>query len=265
MTAPRDPDRMIHAFLREGADRLQDQVYDVVRAEIDRKRQRVVIGPWRMPTLNKLVPWPRRRRRRPSPGSRFIGSLSSNVGGPAVEPTATATPESTPPPTPSPASAPPLTQSFTSTLHGISVSYPERWTAQAAIEPWEGQPFPNFKDPSADVIYDPVHAGELWLMLASTPPEASDPDRWPADMFAATECSSTEPVSVDGATGLIGADFDSTECTVVFVTTGGRGFQIRLYDSNDEGAYDRPWLEEVLATVQLHPEDAVDAGASPSP
>ena len=49
MTASRDPDRMIHAFLREDAGRLDDQVYDAVRAEIDRKRQRVVIGPWRVP------------------------------------------------------------------------------------------------------------------------------------------------------------------------------------------------------------------------
>ncbi len=56
MTASRDPDRMIHAFLQEGAEQLADQVYDAVRVEVDRKRQRVVIGPWRMPTMNKLVP-----------------------------------------------------------------------------------------------------------------------------------------------------------------------------------------------------------------
>ncbi|HEX5827051.1 MAG TPA: hypothetical protein VFY23_05995 [Candidatus Limnocylindrales bacterium] len=56
MTAPRDPDRMIRAFIGEGADRLADPVYDAVRAEIDTKRQRVVIGPWRMPPVNKIVP-----------------------------------------------------------------------------------------------------------------------------------------------------------------------------------------------------------------
>lgn len=56
MTASRDPDRMIHAFLQEGAEHLADQVYDAVRVEVDRKRQRVVIGPWRLPTVNKLVP-----------------------------------------------------------------------------------------------------------------------------------------------------------------------------------------------------------------
>ncbi len=55
MTASRDPDRLIHAFLLEGEEQLQDQVYDAVRAEIEQKRQRVVIGPWRMPTMNKFV------------------------------------------------------------------------------------------------------------------------------------------------------------------------------------------------------------------
>jgi uncharacterized Zn-binding protein involved in type VI secretion len=56
MTTSRDPDRLIHAFLLDGAEQLDDQVYDAVRAEIQRKRQRVVIGPWRMPTMNRFVP-----------------------------------------------------------------------------------------------------------------------------------------------------------------------------------------------------------------
>jgi len=56
MNSRRDPDRLIHAFLVEGAEQLDDQVYDAVRASIERRRQRVVIGPWRMPIMNKLVP-----------------------------------------------------------------------------------------------------------------------------------------------------------------------------------------------------------------
>jgi hypothetical protein len=56
MNARRDPDRLIHAFLMEGQTELADQVYDAVRATIEQKRQRVVIGPWRMPKMNKLVP-----------------------------------------------------------------------------------------------------------------------------------------------------------------------------------------------------------------
>ena len=56
MNARRDPDRLIHDFLMEGQTELADQVYDAVRASIEQKRQRVVIGPWRLPTMNKLVP-----------------------------------------------------------------------------------------------------------------------------------------------------------------------------------------------------------------
>jgi hypothetical protein len=56
MTAPRDPDRLIHAFVLEGAEQLDDRVYDAVRASIDQKRQRAVIGPWRLPTMNRFVP-----------------------------------------------------------------------------------------------------------------------------------------------------------------------------------------------------------------
>lgn len=56
MTASRDPDRLIQHFLAEGAEQLHDQVYDAVRSEIEHQPQRAVIGPWRMPTMNKLVP-----------------------------------------------------------------------------------------------------------------------------------------------------------------------------------------------------------------
>jgi hypothetical protein len=55
MNAPRDPDRLIHAFLQEGEDMLQDPIYDEVRAVIEHKRQRTFIGPWRTPIMNKLV------------------------------------------------------------------------------------------------------------------------------------------------------------------------------------------------------------------
>jgi len=99
MTTSRDPDRLIHAFLREGAEQLDDQVYDVVRAEIDHKRQRVVIGPWRVPTVSKLVPIGLGAAAVIAVlflGSQFIGSPTSNVGGPASQPPASATPSTTP-------------------------------------------------------------------------------------------------------------------------------------------------------------------------
>lgn len=55
MNATRDPDRLIRAFLAEGQTDLADRTYDAVRAEIDRTRQRVVIGPWREPRMNNIA------------------------------------------------------------------------------------------------------------------------------------------------------------------------------------------------------------------
>ena len=47
MTTPRDPDRLIRAYLSEGPERAARSGYDTVRGDIDRTRQRVVVGPWR--------------------------------------------------------------------------------------------------------------------------------------------------------------------------------------------------------------------------
>jgi hypothetical protein len=51
MTVGRDPDRLIRAFLDEGQTELPDRAYEVVRAEIERTRQRIVIGRWRTPDM----------------------------------------------------------------------------------------------------------------------------------------------------------------------------------------------------------------------
>jgi hypothetical protein len=55
MTTPRDPDRLIRAFLDEGPHALPDRTYDAVRDNIDRTRQRVVIGPWRESHMNNIA------------------------------------------------------------------------------------------------------------------------------------------------------------------------------------------------------------------
>lgn len=56
MNARRDPERLIREFLTEGPTELADPVYDTVRDRIERTRQRVVIGPWRTPDMNRFVP-----------------------------------------------------------------------------------------------------------------------------------------------------------------------------------------------------------------
>jgi hypothetical protein len=55
MTASRDPDRLIHAFLDEGLDELPGPVYDAVRDRIEQTRQRAFIGPRRTSDMNRYL------------------------------------------------------------------------------------------------------------------------------------------------------------------------------------------------------------------
>ena len=123
MTASRDPDRLINAFLHEGLDELPDPVYDAVRDRIEQTRQRAVIGPWRTSHVNRYL-----KIGLAAAAVVLIAVVGYNLlpGSPAPggEPSATPEPTATVEPSPSPIAAPPLTQTFTSTVHGISVSYP---------------------------------------------------------------------------------------------------------------------------------------------
>src|SRR5690242_13485983 len=49
MTPPHTPDRRIEAFLDDGPELLPDATFDLVRGEIHRTRQRVVVGPLTQP------------------------------------------------------------------------------------------------------------------------------------------------------------------------------------------------------------------------
>ena len=52
MTTPRDPDRLLSAYLADGIDVLPDRVVDAVLDEAHRTRQRAVLGPRRTPVMN---------------------------------------------------------------------------------------------------------------------------------------------------------------------------------------------------------------------
>ena len=259
MTAHHDLDQQLKDFLREGPDELPYQSFDAVRDRTEVTRQRVVLGPWRFPEMNKFVTIGLGAAAVVVAlflGAQFFGSPTGGVGS---QPTATLQPTATPEPTPSPpASPPPLTQTFTSTLHGYSVSYPEGWTAEAATEPWTASTFPlSFTVPQVDWLYDPDLEADLFLAIASQPIGDSTPEDWLAEQMGSEEgCDTTasQSITVDGGTGL-----SATDCTMAVVTADGRGYWIQLYTGDEAPvSYDRAWFEEVLATVQLHPEDAVD-------
>ncbi len=276
MTAPHDLDRQLHAFLADGPTELPDPSFDAVRDRMETTRQRVVLGPWRFPDMSKFVPIGLgvaavvvvlagiQLLASPAPGG--VGAV------PSVQPSPTPSPTPVPSPSASPASSPPpLTQTFTSPLHGISVSYPEGWLARAATEPWTDGPSSHSVDlaiddpqPDADHLYDPILTDHLFLTMTSQPIGDSTPDEWMAAQMAG-ECTATEPIAVGEASGLIGSE----GCDLAVVTTDGRGYWMILRRSGDDpsavASYDRAWFEEVLATVKLQPEDAVDVAPSATP
>jgi hypothetical protein len=271
MTAHHDLDRQLNAFLLDGPTSLPDSSFDAVRDRTEQTRQRVVLGPWRVPTMSKFLPIGLGAAAVIAVlflGSQFIGSPSSNVGGPASQPPASASPSEAPASAaPSPVSPPPLTQSFISPLHGMSLSYPEGWTARAGTEPWTDGPSTHSIDNAYDDrLYHPTLTDHLFLVIASQPIGDSTPEDWIGEQMAEWECTAFEPIAVGDASGLIGSD--GCEHLAV-VTIDGRGYWIALRKSNDDPAavapYDRAWFEEVLATVQLHPESAVDVAPSATP
>ena len=276
MSANRDLERRIAEFYAtEAPSRAPDRVLGSALATIDTtpRRRALSRAPWRLPTMNsyaKLAIAAIAVIAVGVVGLSWLGGPGSGPGGgpasPSLSPDSSPSPSpvATSRPTPSPRPAPPLTQTFISTLHGISMSYPGGWTAQAATAPWTDEVL-FFRVPQGDFLYDPARTDHLFLTIASQPIGNVTSEVWVAEKLTLEECAATEPIAVDGASGLIGAD----DCNVAAVTTDGRGYLIWLYTSGDEpslsATYDRAWFGDVLATVQLRPEDAVDVAQSASP
>ena len=137
MTAPRDPDRLIHAFLREGLDELPDPVYDAVRDRIEQTRQRALIGSWRTPDVNRLL-----KIGLAAAAVVVIAVVGfqyldgSNTGGPGV--TETPQPTASPAVTPEPSAAviPPLPEgTLTAGTYRLRPSSSETMTDSTWLSP----------------------------------------------------------------------------------------------------------------------------------
>ena len=271
MSAYDDLERRIADFYSsETPTRAPDRVLESVLDSIDETKQRRVLirVPWRFPNMNSfakvavvavvviavgLV------------GLSFLRPASpSGVGG---LPTASPSPSSSPTPSASPSlTAPALTETFTSQRHGYSISYPTGWTTLAATESWTGG-FPNFMDPFGDYMYDPVLQDHLFLAVASQPLAGKTGAQWVDDLLnglsSAGDCEPPiEPVTIDGPQGRL--------CSSIAATSAGdRGYLITLYTSGDDPAavagYDQAYFRQILATMRLKPEDAVDTSPSASP
>ena len=192
----------------------------------------------------------------------------SGVGGqPTVSPSTSPSPTPSTSPSSSLVSPPALTETFTSE-RGFSISHPSGWVARPATSPWTTS-FPDFSKTDGDVIYDPVLQDHLFIVVASQPlADGTATAQWADDLLAGLGPEDVcdppiEPVTIDGTEG--------RRCgsPTAAVAAGGRGYAIALYVSGDDPAvgatYDQAFFDEILATVRLQPEDAVDTQPSASP
>jgi len=197
-------------------------------------------------------------------------STSSGLGGqPTASPSASPFPSTSPSASPSasPVSPPALTETFTSE-RGFSISYPTGWVPRPATSPWTTS-FPDYGSTAGDVIYDPALEDHLWIVVASRPlPDGTTAAQFVDDLIAGLDANDfcdppIEPVTIDGNQGR------RCSSSTAAVAAGGRGYGIALYTSSDDPAlattYDRAYFDDILATLRLQPEDAVDTAPSASP
>ena len=115
----------------------------------------------------------------------------------------------------------------------------------------------------ADHIYE-RETDSPFLDFASQPLGGKSGDQWAAAVlnepaFEATCPAETEPVTIDGAPGMIAKICPSALLTAL-AWAENRGYLIVLYRVDDVD-----WFKDILATVQFQPEDAVDVAPSASP
>jgi hypothetical protein len=145
-------------------------------------------------------------------------------------------------------------------VHGFTVSYPAGWNVRVASQPWTvGIPFQQ--DPFADLIET---SSNRFLVVASQPLGSRSGEAWSDAVSSNPDWGDTcelasEPVTIDGASGVIVTHCDGTLTALVAVAD--RGYLVVLFGFDESEA----WFREILASMRLDPESAIDAPPSPSP
>jgi len=254
MSANHDLERRIADFYEtEAPPAAPDWVLRDALATIDITPQRRVLirVPWRFPPMNTYARFAVAAVAVIALGAIGVAVLrpgtTPDIGG-ALSPSPSATPSPVPNPPPA------LTESYTSAVHGFRISYPADWSVRAATEPWTtGIPFQQ--DAFADVMET---AGNRFLLVASQPLGARSGDAWSdavsSDPDWGDTCEpATEPVTIDGASGMIVTHCDGTLTALVVVAD--RGYLIVLFGFEESEA----WFREILASTRLDPGSAIDA------
>ena len=162
------------------------------------------------------------------------------------------------------ASAPPLTGSYTSPRYGLTLSYPDGWVVRrSGTEPWTTGT-PKHDGDFGDIIdAGPVVEGDgsdqLFIAVASRQLGGNDGEQWANEFLASDDwdasCSALPEITIGGSPGVV-----ATACgggPVALAWTADRGYLFHFYGLDDQSWYTDAWLDDFLAGVELHPEEAV--------
>jgi hypothetical protein len=185
------------------------------------------------------------------------GAVATPLPSPSITPSSS--PVASPEQSPSATALPALTQTFTSPTHGLSVRYPASgWTVRTATAAWTaGVPFQD--SAFADVLDGATNG---FLAFASQPLGGKTSAAWITQVTNDPGWSEgcpvqTEPVTVDGAAGVLITHCPDTEVLTALVTTAGRGYVVVFYNAGDKARF-----QEILATMQLDPSAVPSASPS---
>ena len=198
---------------------------------------------------------------------RLVGSERGPAVGPATSPSPTASPSPVTPP------STPFTERFDSPLHGLSIGYPSGWRTRAATEPWSHGEV-AFGAPDVDVIFDPTLREDLYFAMVSEPLGDTSGSEWGHDLWMNLGSVGICTRAFGSGSGS-GDTFHGNNAwwnehcgtpagidDVMIVATATRGYIIYLHVADERrlrATYDWHWFEAALKTVDLRPEDAVDA------
>ena len=265
MTTERETLRIIGSWMEEGRTRLPDHVLDAVLDQLPSTPQRrTMLGlPWRFPPMTSFAKLALTVVAIAAVGVVGLTLVQGPVTGPAAPPSPTPSPSPvTPPPSP-------FTERFDSAVHGLSISYPAGWETMPATEPRNDDSL-TFGAADVDVIFDPTLQADLYIALVSEPLRGLSGEEWVNGVNADDICGVREEgegvtggsYNLDGASGFATSRIGSgAGCDFVAVATGTRGYIIglRIGDEAHAEGFGWGWFKAVLETIDLRPEQAVDA------
>ncbi len=266
-------DRAARAWLDDGPTRMSDRALLSALEEIHTTRQRQVSWPgW--------TAWPLRIFARVAVAGALVAAVGllagtvlrlqpdgSSIGG-SVNATGSSGATSRPSASGSPAHViptPALTSTFVSPTNGFSFKYLDRGGLRPATELWNPVTQPRTDSSSLhDGAFDVVETGlaAFYKGASTVIPDGVSVDAWVDQYVSPAGCriprNQQRAITIDGQSGRIAECPNEIDATVV---TGGRLYLFALLHArNDARAIFDAWV----ATIQLRPEDAAVASATPS-